>query len=188
MQRGNADTGNHDQRLSMHALLPVEVQGGKGAKQGTPELHPQFNSIMEGLPDYLRRRCPESFIVEEVCAISRPCPNTGRPFLSTLVERCTQVGYSVVVLKLNHNDWIDVARERMFLLGFRSTAGGQRAAKWAAQKAQEVVTARQSMGGPVGVWEVLDASDPEELAALGSRKVGCKKHQLPLPPRVLPSG
>ena len=152
---------------------------GKGAKQGAAETHPQFKNVMEDLPEYLRRRCPESFIVEEVCAISRALSKTGRPFLSMVVERCTQAGYSVVVLKLNHNDWIDVPRERLFLLGFRSTAGGQCAAKWAAQKAQEVMKARRSMGGPIGVWEVLGASDPEELAALTSRKVGFKKHKLP---------
>jgi hypothetical protein len=145
-------------------------QKGSTPATGKPFEHPSYHVVMGQLPEYLKERQPHSFWIEEVETLRRNDPRTGNTYLNQLAAACKSAGYELRAMLLNHNSWVDMPRERIFLMGFRDSAGGAKAADWAVAKIEATVASRHQQGGPVGVWEVLNVSDMDEQTWLSHSK------------------
>ena len=84
---------------------------------------------MEVWAEYLKRRSPSTFIVEEVPAFQDIDQRKGVSYLYQFCNRCARQGYLVRVLCLNHNTWCDMPRERLWICGFKRSFG-EKAADW----------------------------------------------------------
>ena len=126
---------------------------------------------MKEFPAYLAQRQPHMFWFEEVEAVKRMESQATVSHLEQVLHKCSDAGYSVRVLHLNHSICIDMARTRIFVVGVRASAGGREAADWIAEKAAGVMRHRRSQGGPTAVWDVLNSKDDTEFEYLRNNQV-----------------
>ena len=144
---------------------------GRTPKTGAPCEHPCYDTFTKGLPRYLSAKRPVSFWVEEVESILRVNPKTGQPYMNQVCQACSDEGYSVRALVLDHAEFVQVRRVRVFILGFHADAGAASAAEWALQTILAVMKARRADRAPVpGVWDLVDAADWEENARIADQQ------------------
>ena len=74
-------------------------------------------------------------------------------------------GYSIRAVTLDHNDWIDLPRNRVIMLAFSPQAGGKKAAEWAIQQLDDAIRYRR-MGPPVPVASILKLGTAEHRRRL----------------------
>ena len=110
---------------------------------------------MRGLEEYLTVRQPHGFWIEEVKGILKTNPVTGKRYMDEVASAVANKGYSIRVLVLNHNTWIKLARERVFLLGWHQHSGGKHAADWAAAAVLRVTRIREAAGQSVDPWSII---------------------------------
>ena len=137
-------------------------QTGTTAKTGRVVDHPAYQTFKSELLEYLKLRSPHFFWIEEVTQVTKINPKTGFTYLEDLAAECTNLGYSVRATFLDHVSWIDVPRERCFMIGIKDTAGGSIAAEWCTQKLVAVTAKRTAFGGPSLVWDILPLHDEHE--------------------------
>ena len=134
---------------------------GKDAKNHGPTPVGQHDFKSE-LLEYLKLRSPHCFWIEEVTQVTKINPKTGFTYLEDLAAECTNLGYSVRATFLDHVSWIEVPRQRCFMIGIKDTAGGSTAANWCMQKLAAVMAKRTALGGPSLVWGLLALHDEQE--------------------------
>ena len=119
---------------------------GRTPRTGSAEQHPAFNTLVRQLEEYLAVRSPHGFWIEEVNGILNRNPVTGNRYMDEVASVVANRGYSIRVLVLNHNTWIKLARERVFLLGWHHCSGGKHAADWASAAVLRVTRIREAAG------------------------------------------
>ena len=79
-----------------------------------------------------------------------------------VVEALQDEGYSVIVLKMNHRQFIGVSRPRIFLVAIDGDCGGSKGCDFVEQTVAAILQARERQP-PTTVWDIVDPKDPAEL-------------------------
>ena len=124
--------------------------------QGPPEQHPDYDSVFTGFGEYLDVRGPLCWFVEESDAFMEVDKRHGKSHCAIFMQDCSKRGptYSIRALCLNHDDWIDLPRNRAICLAFIPCAGGKAVAEWAVSEINAALTFRR-MAPPVPLLPLL---------------------------------
>ena len=94
---------------------------GVTAKTGDVESHPDYDTVMLEWEQYLKRRTPHSWFLEEVGAFMSKAPS-GETYLRIFLRKCTRLGYAVRVFELKHEVWVSFIRARTVVYVGTSTS------------------------------------------------------------------
>jgi hypothetical protein len=117
---------------------------GKTSKTGSASAHPDYETLMKGLPRLLDSREPMMWVVEEVEAIADKNPDTGKSPLDEIADEAAARNFAVRALKLNHGSFIENERARIFVIGCAPACGGKQGADWISAKLQMMDTLQKS--------------------------------------------
>lgn len=123
--------------------------------------------------EYLQRRRPRGWWVEQVDTFMHHDPQLGMSPLKRFVQDVVRLGYAVRVLEVEHSVWVEVPRKRLFVLACGPELGHSEGVSWLAKHIQEVVDRRKMLGPPAGVFDVIDINDPEEVQRREAAKELC---------------
>ena len=145
-------------------------KNGKSNKTGGAANHPLVSVVMTGLLEYVRGRRPHCIWVEEVEGFMRRHPSLDHQSPCQVVVAALQdEGYTVIVLKMNHNLFITVSRPRIFLVAIDDECGGQAGCDFVEQTVSQLLQAR-SLEPPTCIWDLVDPKDPVDIARRKSSK------------------
>lgn len=147
---------------------------GGTAAQGEPDDHPDFHTLMTEFPQTLEVLAPWCFFLEEVMDVLRISPKTGEPYLETLMTRCAEMGYAVRAMKVDHAIWVELPRQRLFLVGVKEEAGGASAADWVVQVVQTAISHRCS-SPPTPLEDIVPLGDHDEADFVATQQVAKSK-------------
>ena len=126
-------------------------QTGNTETSGPVHLHPAFNTVTEEFERYLDSRNPGSFWLEEVTGFLRKLAVLGNKSACELVKKqCERRRYSVRILIIDHATFVNIRRDRVFMVGVHAREGGQKAVTWVAKQisaALEFEPGRRHAGG-----------------------------------------
>ena len=141
----------------------LRQQTGATPSTGLPHEHPQYETLAEDLPSYLKAKMPYSFWIEEVTTVTRIDPRTQDSYLNKLVEDVSKLGYFILALQVDHGIWCKNPRQRVFLFGVHGDAGGREAAEWALSALQHIFTARAA--SPLAAGILWTSAEKTNLSA-----------------------
>ena len=141
--------------LPCKAFSRLRVRAGGTNKTSGPQNHPAFGPVQDFV-SYLAKRRPGVWWVEEVESFnSITGKGQVRTHLEEWCQQVTAIGYSVRVLRFQHQDWVLNRRSRLLIVGCSRQHGGALGAQWIFDAMQRVV-ARRQIQRPVSVWELVD--------------------------------
>ena len=143
-------------------------------------LHPAYNTVTQEFEKYLDSRDPGSFWMEEVTGFLRRLAVLGNKSACELVKKqCERRRYSVRVLIIDHGTFVNIRRERVFLIGVHEREGGMKAVIWVVKQISAALDFRART--PPSRWlEVVNLYDDEQQERLRcSEAIRCLIAQLP---------
>ena len=107
---------------------------------------------------------PSFAIWEEVMEFAtKKDPASGKTYMQQLSKKMKDLGYSMAAIKANHGVFVDVSKERLWMIQAHESAGGMDAANWIVQCMDQFYKARAEVP-PADIWaHVLDPCDPDEV-------------------------
>ena len=113
----------------------------------------------------LRRHKPKSWWVEEVVGFGSTglAKYGGRIALEVCTAEWVKLGYSVRSLVMNHDVWVAMTRERLFIIAVSEKCGGARAADWMINFLVEAIAQRR-MSPPLSVWDIVLPEGHDEVS------------------------
>ena len=149
--------------LPCQAYSWMRQRSGSTKNTGQVWQHPGHEEVFEGFHSYLRERQPLGWIVEEVPALAQPDKRTGISFLQTFLRKCRSLGYCVVVLQMDHVVWVEMSRNRLWMIGFSEELGHKQAADAFLEIVEESQKFRQ-LGEPTHIWNIVSPNSDAEMA------------------------
>ena len=104
--------------------------------------------------DYLAKRQPRGFIVEEVLDFMHMAKGADETPLDTFMALAGDLGYCTQPIVLNACTWVAISRPRVFVVGLAQSCGGKQGLTWVMDRVQKVVHMR-SISPPTDVWSVI---------------------------------
>jgi hypothetical protein len=87
------------------------MKGGQTLKTGSAQSHPDFNILLDKVPEWLAARDPYGAMIEEVASVMK-YTGSGTSPLEVLVEKLQRQFEGVEVVRLNADVWSTVSRDR----------------------------------------------------------------------------
>ena len=78
------------------------------------EDHDLYDETMSQWPEYLEKRKPEQWMVEQIDAFDSVSARTGISYLDTFCQLCSAKGYKVGYIRLDNATWIAMPRLRHY--------------------------------------------------------------------------
>ena len=85
---------------------------GSTPKESSTHEHPGFRVVDSVFKDYLARRKPKGFLVEESCGMLETDQTSGETYLDGFMDGAASLGYAVRALRLDHGVWCEQPRDR----------------------------------------------------------------------------
>ena len=85
----------------------------------------------------------------------------GRTALEVCSDEWVGLGYTIRAIRINHDVFADIPRERLFLIGVSKQAGHSRAAEWMVDFLASALS-QQRMSAPLSVWDVVQPDGHDE--------------------------
>ena len=124
--------------------------------------------------DYIVRRLPYSFWVEEVPGFAKPLAKLRRRApVQVITASLKAKGYGCRALILHHQIFVKVLRTRVFFWGCHADAGGQRGADHILSLVQAVIAHVEQNGDALHWLEIVDVHGEEEIRRRRNAEVIC---------------
>lgn len=120
-----------------HPFTSARMKTGTTLRTGPVSTHPDYAELMTKLPEYLEKRKPKCFWVEEVDTILNDDPNNGIPFAKQFVTKAAKKGYAVRTIFINHATIVKCSKKRVIFAGFAAAAGKKEGADWFVLKMED---------------------------------------------------
>ena len=151
--------------LPCKAYSKLRDRTGSSAKTKGSMAHPACETVYNFL-EYLGSRKPGSWFVEEVPGfghVDSHLKHNGVPesHLCNWVRQVCNMGYSVRVLEVKHEIWVQNRRTRLLLVGCSAAHGGGAGASWIAEALQAIMQ-RRSLQRALSVWDLVNPDDIDE--------------------------
>ena len=96
-------------------FVNLRQKTGKSCKTMSAETHPDFPVVMDGVPQYLAKRFPKMFVLEEAqeLLLLMKSSRAGVTFMWRLMVAMAKVGYEVLALTtIDHGTFAEMSRKR----------------------------------------------------------------------------
>ena len=111
--------------LSCHPVSSLRHTKGDTSRMKTAEEHPEYKLMFVEFLQFLDKRRPRAFLVEQVPGLLRKATSMDESYLHHFMRLTAQRGYHVQCLTADAGMWVSWPRERLYIYGLVEELGGE---------------------------------------------------------------
>ena len=139
----------------------ARFRGGSTAATGSTQDHPAFQTTQQ-FEMYIEVRRPKGFLIEQDDTFATQIDKSiGQSHLAAFAKKYASKGYAMRALIINHDVWVELPRNRVWILGLGPELGHAKAADWMVQHILEIQD-RRKMLPPTKVFDIVNVDGADE--------------------------